>query len=230
MATITLEKNEAYVSGDVAVSLNKGDLIVVCAYWEWYLNASYEYTTGAIYVDGNEITGYGKQIKATETGFYMKIAPYVAVENGDVNISLVPTDAGADRVLRLYIVKIVPTTAEAFITGYLIGSDDDGRNTGTGGTLNIPNAVGDFLVGMSCGIATTGTLDWTAPASELGEANDTTNMKTSVGVQISESINDAFIWTASAGFYTGGVGIAVRESVETSGEAGVFLSDGFGFM
>jgi len=211
MATITLEKNEVYVSGDVAVSLNKGDLIVVCAYWEWYLNAAYEYTTGAIYVDGNEITGYGKQIKSTETGFYMKIAPYVATATASVNLSLVPIDEGAARVLRLYVVKIVPTVTKAFTTGYLIGSDDDGRNTGTGGTLNIPNAVGDYLIGMSCGIATTGTLDWTAPASELGEANDTTNMKTSVGVQTSESINDAFIWTASSAFYTGGIGIAVRE-------------------
>jgi len=214
MATISLDKNQNYTSGSVVVSLNKGDLIVVCSYWEWYLNAAYEYTTGAIYIDGNEITGYDKQIKSNDsaTGFYMKIAPYVAVENGDVNISLVPIDEGVDRVLRLYVVKIVPSTAKAFTIGYVIGSDDDGRNTGTGGTLNISNAVGDYLVGMSCGIATTGTLDWTAPASELGEANDTTNMKTSVGVQTSESINDAFIWTASSAFYTGGVGIAVRET------------------
>lgn len=211
MATITAPIDEHY-SGATALSLNAGDLAIICAFWEWNSEAADEVSSGTISVDSTPLSGYNQQIKVTDSsrGTYMVMAPYLATTTASIDITVSPTSG---RIIRLQVVKIVPSPGARFFPDYFVDDANQARFLGAGsGTLSLTNRLGDFLVGMCSALSPSGTLttSWDSPATELTDVKGTYN-EFSTGWQSSEETNDTLVWTVNTEEYSGGVGIAVRE-------------------
>lgn len=218
MATITNAINTAYVSGNVALSLTKGELAIICVHWTWNTSVSYQYNTGSILVDGADIGGYSQYIaeNGDAKGDFMKIGCYLAVATASVNISLSPTDTIAqERYIQLTVIKLTPADGKQFsASAFLVGSTTRPRDSAIGNhTVTPPNAKDDIMVGCAFSLNANGTLQiaWTAPATEQVDMYVNAYNEVSVATQVSENDSDEFSWTQNAGMYNGGVAISVRE-------------------
>lgn len=219
MATVSVPVNQTYSSGNVAIALNAGDFIAICAFWQWVGDAGYEISSGTISVGGTGLAGYFQQVKTLDSvdGCYMGMSTYIAPSTASYNISLSPTDPGAGRTIRLQVIKIVPSSGLQFTTGYVIDDAKQSRFTGAGdGTITTTNQPGDFLIGMCHGQTTSSTLriSWYSPAAEQTDVYDL--WESSTGVQVSEEADDTLLWNISVGAYSGGLGIVVRETNTSS--------------
>lgn len=236
MATISKLTDVAYVSGNVAVTLTKGHVVLICVHWTWNTNAAYLYNSGTAYINGNALSGYAQYIaeNGDAKGDYMAIFPYLVPASGSVNVSLNPTDTITnERYIRLTVIDIAPTVGKQFLSGvYLAASATRARDSSTGShPISLSNLKNDILVGLACSLNPNSTLQiaWDSPATEQVDAYVNDYNEVTVATQISESDSDVFSWTQNAGTYNGAVAVAVRESSLSSGVTAVFLSD-YGVM
>lgn len=236
MATVSKIHDAAYVSGDVSISLNRGDLVLICGQWTWNTNSYYMFPSISALVNGVALTGYTQDIDgdgSDSSGNFMGIFPYVATSTASVNVSLSPTDTIAqERYIRLTIIKLVPDSGKYFPTNQpVIASATRTRDATTGNkTFALTNNRGDYLIGIATSLNPDATLRiaWNSPATEQADLYVNGYVECTVATQTSEVDGDEFSYTQGYGYYSGGVAVAVRESYVNNGGI-AFLSD-FGVM
>ncbi|MEN6522835.1 MAG: hypothetical protein ABFD14_03835 [Anaerolineaceae bacterium] len=219
MPTITKLYDNAYVSGNVALSLTKGNLVIFCVHWTWNTSSAYLYNSGSVLIDGVALSNSYAQYIAENgdaKGDYMAIFPYLVPSSGSVNVSLSPTDTIAqERYIQLTAIEIVPSAGKQFVNGaYFVGSATRARDSSTGThPIAVSNSKDDIFVGLAYSLNSNSTLQiaWDSPATERVDMYVNAYNEVSVATQISENDSDVFSYTQSYGNYNGAVAIAVRE-------------------
>jgi len=218
MTAISTIYNSAYVSGSVAISLNRGELAIICGQWTWNTNRGYEFASIDALVNGVPLTGYRQDIDGDGTdssGNYMGIFPYLATDTGSVNIALSPGDSVLqEQYIQLTVIKLTPSPGKFFAPGnYVAASGVLARSLNGTKTIPLANTVGDILVGIATSLNPNATLQiaWQSPATEQVDEYVNGYLECTVATQISSSLNASFSYVEAAAYFNGAVAVAIRE-------------------